>query len=81
MKIKKCRWCGANIIWIKTMAGKAMPCDPQEVMYKTGGAERIVTPHGEVVACTICETEDQKLNADGIGYIPHWATCAGGVNR
>lgn len=26
-----CRGCGAPIVWIKTPAGKAMPCDPAPV--------------------------------------------------
>lgn len=25
----KCKSCGADIIWIKTLAGKQMPCDPK----------------------------------------------------
>lgn len=29
-----CRGCGAPIVWIKTPAGKAMPCDPAPVYYK-----------------------------------------------
>ena len=40
-----CRGCGAPIVWIKTPAGKAMPCDPAPVYYKAapGGKDKIVT--------------------------------------
>jgi hypothetical protein len=26
--VKACKSCGAGIYWIRTAAGKAMPCDP-----------------------------------------------------
>lgn len=50
-----CRGCGAPIVWIKTPAGKAMPCDPAPVYYKAapGGKDKIVTTRGEVVSCEI----------------------------
>ena len=68
-----CRGCGARIVWIKTPAGKAMPCDPSPVYYKADpeGKDRIVTTRGEVVACTITTGAD----ATDAGYRPHWATC------
>ncbi len=76
----KCKYCKSEIIWVKTRKGKAMPCDPQLVPFITGGKGRIVTPNGKVLACTICETEEEKEKADGAGYIPHWSTCAGGID-
>lgn len=50
-----CRGCGAPIVWIKTPAGKAMPCDPAPVYYKAapGGKDKIVTTRGEAVSCEI----------------------------
>ena len=41
-----CRGCGAPIVWIKTPAGKAMPCDPAPVYYKAapGGKDRSSPP-------------------------------------
>lgn len=46
-----CRGCGAPIVWIKTPAGKAMPCDPAPVYYKAtpDGKDKVVTTRGEVV--------------------------------
>ncbi|MDO5146117.1 MAG: hypothetical protein Q4D60_03865 [Eubacteriales bacterium] len=69
----QCRACGARIMWIKTKNGKNMPVDPQFVDFKTkaGGKERIVTPAGDVVAGERCKAGE----ADGYGYISHFATC------
>ena len=47
----KCRSCGQQVIWIKTVAGKNMSCNPQLVTYRQGdGKEKIVTPNGEVLS-------------------------------
>jgi len=72
----KCRSCGANIIWLKTKAGKSMPCDAGLVKYweKRGGSKKIVTPDGEVVSCEL-EPGLFDRNETGSGYIPHWSTC------
>lgn len=71
----KCRSCGQQVIWIKTVAGKNMPCNPTLVTYKDqqGGKEKIVTPNGEVHSAEIVESGTR--NATGIGYISHFATC------
>lgn len=70
----KCRGCGAEIIWIKTPAGKSMPCDSEPVPYwqKAGASGKVVTPNGEVISC---EFSGELSRATGRGYIPHWSTC------
>lgn len=70
-----CRGCGMRIIWIKTAAGKSMPCDAQQVFYKQtqGGSQKIVTPNGEVISAELVRDLNQ---ATGIGYISHFATCS-----
>lgn len=70
----KCRKCGKEIIFIKTSAGKSMPCDAGQVMYWADrkGKARIVTPNGEVVACRL---EGDLQTATGVGYTSHFATC------
>ena len=72
--MSRCKSCGAEIIWIKTPAGKAMPCNPEPIVYwKTkGGNIKIVTPNGEVVSA---ETSGIPGTESGIGYISHFATC------
>lgn len=78
----RCKGCGAQIVWVKTKAGKNMPCDPQFLNYKevAGGKEKIVTPEGEVVSGI---TDVPNEAADGFGYISHFATCkmAGGFRK
>ena len=73
-KLLKCKKCGDPIIFIKTSAGKNMPCDPGLIPYwrDNRGKQRIVTPDGEVIACRL-EGDPQKIT--GVGHIPHWATC------
>ena len=70
----KCRGCGREIIWIRTPGGKAMPCDPEQVMYwaREKGQKKIVTPNGEVISCTLTGNAEK---ATGLGYISHWSTC------
>lgn len=58
-------------MWIKTKAGKNMPVNLNLINYKDGGKEKIVKEDGSVVSGTITNPED----ADGCGYISHFATC------
>lgn len=69
-----CKSCGATIIWIKTAAGKSMPCDAEPLTYRTNpnGAAVIVTPNGETLKADL---EERPEKATGIGYISHFATC------
>ena len=69
-----CRGCGAPIVWIRTAAGKSMPCDAEPALYKAreGAAGKIVTPNGEVLSCDLDVGPDE---ATGIGYISHFVTC------
>ncbi len=68
-----CRNCGERILWIRTVAGRNMPVNPEFINYRmvSGGKERIVTPEGDVVAGERCKAGE----ADGYGYISHFATC------
>ena len=69
-KYKKCE---AEIMFIKTKTGgKPMPCDTTKKWYTPGGADRLMTPEGEIVSCTI--VSDEK-GAAGFGYTSHFATC------
>lgn len=74
MRITECRACHAQIGFIKTVAGKTIPVNPEEVAYeqKAGGSLKIVTPNGEVLSA---ERPADPQKATGIGYISHFATC------
>ena len=68
-----CMKCGNRILWLRTPAGKNMPVDPNLINYREvpGGKERIVTPNGMVIAGERSNPDE----ADGVGYISHFATC------
>ena len=72
--MSKCKSCGAEIIWIKTASGKAMPCDAAPISFD------LVLP-GTKGALTLIEQDGRvafgKFNPGGdhIGYISHFATC------
>ena len=70
-----CRRCGAPLVWIRTTEGRWMPCDEGLTEYHVGSTpdfeDRIVTEDGRVLQCTF----DFQCRPDGLGRIPHWATC------
>lgn len=81
MALPQCRGCKAIIRWIKTPAGKAMPCDPDK-LYEWVTDE----PRSGARKITLVSTEGQMLigyQASVIipgarqieGFTPHWATC------
>lgn len=71
-----CKRCGAAIVWVRTPGGKQLPCDAGLHPYwaQKGGKGRVVTPNGEVLACTW----HGSGAASGLGYVPHFATCGRG---
>ena len=71
----RCRGCGAEIEWVKTAAGKNMPCDPKPVPYwaREGAAGKVIVPRdGTVVSC---DFEGPRYELTGFGYISHFSTC------
>ena len=74
MRTTKCKGCGDPIIWVPTLGGKAMPCDPEPLTYweRPKAPGKIVTPNGMVLSCVF---EGDPQEATGIGYRPHWASC------
>ena len=69
----KCKSCSAEIVFIKTIKGKSMPCEAEPVRfnYKLGAKDRVVTGNGEILPAEI------RHDGSEIGYIPHWANCPG----
>ena len=70
-----CRGCGAPIVWIRTAAGKSMPCDAEPALYKAreGAAGKIITGNGTVLSADIGGLA--AFEPDGVGYVSHFATC------
>ncbi len=78
LKICKCKSCGADIVWIKTTSGKAMPCDAVAVKYQNNeyGKDKIVLENGEVIKASVVTLGGLLTPiVDGEGYISHFATC------
>ena len=69
-----CRGCGQPIIWIRSAAGKPMPCNPEPVKYWESSTARqlIVLPNGVVVTGRL---SGPRGGETGEGYISHFATC------
>lgn len=70
----KCRSCGKPIVWMKTKAGKNMPCDKDLVLYREDekGKDTVINHAGEVVRCSF---QGDKALLVELGRVPHWATC------
>lgn len=77
--MSKCKSCGAEIIWIKTAAGKSMPCNPQKISFRNDWSENgltLITPDGKIAKGTL------DLDSDTYGYESHFATCpAAAIHR
>lgn len=72
--VTKCRSCGAPIVWIRTRAGKQMPCDANPVHFvnRPKGADLIVMNDGFVLRGDVVT---DPAEATGCGHISHFSTC------
>ena len=70
----KCKGCGAEIEWIRTVTGTAMPVDPKPIFFKESkdGTGTFITASGRYVKGSLCKKED----ADQHGFVSHFATCS-----
>jgi hypothetical protein len=59
MTTKTCGWCGQEIRWFLTAAGKRMPADAKP--------EKRIIMVGETEGMPMCQVVDT--------WMPHWATC------
>ena len=75
-----CKGCGAEIFFIRTIAGKSMPVDEKPVPYYEGNSAKIVLEDGSVVKGALDGPEEAFK---GFGYVSHFATCpkAGNFRR
>lgn len=73
-KFGRCKGCGAQIIWIETLAGKMMPCDAYLIQYRVvpGGSLKVINEAGAVISA---EVEQSVNKMDGVGYASHFSTC------
>lgn len=74
-----CRACQAKIIFIKTTAGKTMPCDANSVYFVPDPVAKdvFVCPDGSVKRGRPTTEDASPLTGEPeIGYTSHFATCA-----
>lgn len=73
--MSKCKRCGRRIVWVKTPAGKSMPCDPEPIHFipAAGGDLQLVTANGVVARGRKPEENEKEISQ--IGYTSHFATC------
>ena len=71
IRTTKCRGCGAQIAFIKTVKGKSMPVNPDAIYFVRGSEFNAVTLDGEVFRGRTPGPGEAAM----IGYISHWATC------
>ncbi len=80
--MSNCIACGAPLVWIKTLAGKAMPVDHTPVIVTFDPASKLafVSRTGRVIhGRPLANATDPPTYTDTektfLGYPPHWATC------
>lgn len=73
MRTTQCRACGAEICFIKTIAGKSVPVDAKSLYFLPGlGDELFILPDGTTQRG---QKADEESNSTQIGFISHFATC------
>ena len=73
----KCKYCGANIAFIKTVAGKSMPVDPEPVTFWPDYAKSKFVMMDGTVKSGMFVPEEERIEGPGeeTGYISHFSTC------
>lgn len=71
----KCRGCGAEIAFIKTVKGKSIPVDPEAIEFiPDNGYSVFVMPDGSVKRGIAQEDAENRAEVQ-IGYRSHFSTC------
>lgn len=58
--MSRCSSCRASIVWVRTPAGRKMPCDPEHQSWEDG---------------TVVDDAGNVTTGGALGYRPHWASC------
>lgn len=81
--MSRCRSCGAEILWIRTQAGKMMPVDIKtERFYPDRYGDRLyVMNDGHTMRGTPAPKGEDVLPCVASGHISHFATCPDAVKH
>ena len=76
-RVAKCRGCGKEIAFIKTVKGKTQPVDPEPVWVKQcAGGKPYIRMDGNYVYGQITGDAEDDPDANLIkAYVSHFATC------
>lgn len=75
-RLTKCKGCGKEIGFIKTINGKSIPVDPQRIAFvPETDYEKFVTDDGEVKRGGEMSRKNQGYRPIEYGYRSHFATC------
>lgn len=82
--MSRCSSCGASVVWVRTRAGKKMPCDPELFSVVPGeGTVTVVTVDGETVrgerifgSLEPGAALERQPGPVVLGRISHFATCS-----
>ena len=69
-----CKGCKKLIVFVRTRAGKSMPCESRQVEYITDpqGEDTILTHDGDIVKGWIFQERTERSE---LGYLPHFINC------
>ena len=72
--MSKCKYCEAELIYIKTPSGRQMPCEAWKIKVwrSSKGRLTVCTDEGEVFRA---ETEPVPFVGDVLAYPVHFANC------
>lgn len=70
----RCRSCGKPIVFMRTSAGRSMPCEPDLQFYwrNPEGSQTVINHAGELVRCELKGAMDES---SGLGRVIHWGIC------
>lgn len=68
----RCKGCGREIVWGRTVEGKTIPLDPAAPVYQL--SETANGPNGEVLYVALMDSEARRTVGVGV-MVSHFSTC------
>ena len=76
MPNQKCRYCSAEIIFVRTLSGREMPCNSTltEVWAHDKGKHTAIGNDGRTFKCSLTRVAFRESE---YAYVVHWSECPG----